>query len=166
VLWNHIGYLPSKNLIGNKVEENIGGILEILDSIGFKSDEYDFSDYSTTLPDYLDYGDEISLFCKEKSNYKLVMSPLELMPDDGCQDLLTIKLLGRDGEIVARGNIEILYGYVNFNDEGNIEDGCAEEITYYTEAIVVALEDIVDEFEKYVDGETGLMESLKETYEL
>lgn len=160
--WNCI----YKKVNGYEVEENIGGILDIFDNIKSKACECDFSDYSDRLPDCLEYGDNVIFYCKNKRKFELKMDSLYLSCDNEAIDWLDIYLLGHNNTIVAQGEIEITYGYVNLNDEGNVEDACEDSISYNTSSITIVIDELVTELEQYVQHEEQNVEMLRDEFNL
>lgn len=159
--WNTI----YQKVNGYEAEENIGGILDILDKIESKACECDFSDHVSTLPDCLEYGDNIIFYCKNKNKFELTMDPLYLSCDNGGTDWLDIKLLGHNCAIEAQGRIDITYGFIDFNDEGNVDDGCEEDISYETDSITIEIDKLVNELEQYVHCEEQKVETLREEFD-
>lgn len=60
--WNAL-FLESEEFL---TESNISGILNIFGMMQSKASGYDFSKYKTSLPDYMDYGDNISFYGKNR----------------------------------------------------------------------------------------------------
>ena len=58
-------------------------------------------------------------------------------------DCLDIKLLGPNSAVEAQSRIDIMYGFMDFNDEGNVDDGCEEDISYNTDSIIDRINEIV-----------------------
>ena len=131
-------------------------IMKILEVIDSKIKAFDYSGIDTRLPDSLVYGDNIEFYGKNNKKYILEMDPLLLTPDDGGSDSLELRLLDNEKNNIANANIEIIYGYVEFNDEGNIGDACDEQITYNFDCLIEKLKEIVDDFETTVKEESDL----------
>lgn len=147
------------------VEEDVSGVLEILEWLERKRDMTDFTDIDTGLPDSIEYGDRIVIYGPEKEKYELVMEELCLSCDSGETDSLSINLY-YEGEKQVGGGIDITYGYVEFDDDGGVGDACDEDISYQTGEIIEELEDFVMQFEKMVDRETRIMEKIIEKFDL
>ena len=92
------------------------------------------------------------------------MDELYLSCDDGGEDTLCLELYGVDES--THGFIQISYGFVSYNDEGNIDDCCDEGIDYQTKEITGRLESVVSDFEKYVLKEKETRESIVKIFEL
>ncbi len=143
------------------VLEDIFGIQEIMDWIEQKAKSNDYSDVNTTLPDSIEYGDNVTIYGLEKKKYELLMDELYLSSDNGNVDLLDIYIF-HAGEKCAAGNIEITYGFVDFDDDGGIGDACDEDISYHTREIIEYITEIVNEFEEYVNRQLVIVELIKE----
>ena len=150
----------------HEIDENIGGLLEILDTINSISNECDYSNLSTILPDSLNFGDSINFYCKDKNKAELVIEPLLLSVDDGGSDSIDIKLYDPNSADFVHGSIDIIYGFITYNDDGNVDNGCSEDITYDTDLIVNAIEVLVEELEEFVHQEEENINRLKEEFML
>lgn len=147
-------------------ESNISGILDTFDTLQSKAIGYDFSEYITSLPDYLDYGDNISFYGKNRKKYTLRMDELYLSCVNGGTDQLDISLLNFKGEPLGMGSINLTYGFVEFDDEGNVGDACEEGIEYCTTDITCALENIVKEFEESIESDKIILEQLQSEFSM
>ncbi|WP_395548425.1 MULTISPECIES: PIN domain-containing protein [unclassified Lacrimispora] len=155
--WNEL-FLKNEEYL---TESNISGILYIFDTLQSKATGYDFSECITSLPDYLDYGDNIDFYGKSRKKYTLKMDELYLSCDNGETDQLDITLFNCRGESLGMGSINLTYGFVEFDDDGNVGDACDEDIEYCTTDIISALENIVIEFEESVESDKVILEQLQ-----
>jgi hypothetical protein len=160
--WNEL-FLNNEEFL---TESNISGILNILDKLQGKATECDFSECITSLPDYLDYGDNINFYGKNRKKYTLKMDELCLSCDNGESEQLDITLFSFRGEPLGTGSINITYGFVEIDDEGNIGDACDEDIEYRTSNITCVLENIVEEFEKSIKSDKIIFERLKSEFSM
>jgi hypothetical protein len=148
-----------------KAEDNIGGIIEILEFAKLKSAECDFEDFANDLPDYLEYGEDSIFYDKNKQKFTLSME----FPNTFCEsddiDTLYLQLNNKDG-VIENGSIELNYGFVEINDDGSVGESCIESVAYNTDSIVDKIRKIVDEFERYVDSEEQNIKLLKEVFNL
>lgn len=148
------------------VETNIGGILSIFDVLESKAVEYDLSEYENSLPDSLEYGDNVCFCGKGKIKYTLKMDELYLSCDNGGSDQLDICLFNSRNESLGEGYISITYGFVDFDDEGNVGDACDEDIEYNITGITSAIENIVQEFEERIETDKIILEQLKAEFNI
>ena len=157
------------NLMGDLGElpilEDISGIRGIIDWIDQKANSNDYSDVDATLPDSIEYGDNITIYGFEKEKYELVMDELYLSCGNGNVDWLNITLY-HASQKCAIGNIEITYGFVDFDDDGGVEDACDEDIAYQTDEVIEYIEEIAGELERYVSGELGMVAHIKDCFDL
>lgn len=160
--WNEL-FLENEEFL---TESNISGILNIFDTLQGKATSYDFSDYIIRLPDYLDYGDNISFYGKNRKKYTLSMDELYLSCDNGETDQLDITLMNFKGETLGIGSINLTYGFVEFDDDGNVGDACDEDIEYCTIHITSALENIVEEFETSIESDKAILELLQTEFNI
>lgn len=155
--WNEL-FFHNKNFLA---ELTVSGILNIYDTLQGKAAEYDFSTYATRLPDCLDYGNSIFIYGENKKKYTLQMDELYLSCDNGETDQLDITLLNSKNESLGKGFINLTYGFVEYNDDGNVGDACDESIEYYTTDIILALEKIVEVFEENIKYDKDILEQIK-----
>ena len=94
------------------------------------------------------------------------MDELYLSCDNGETDQLDITLLNCKGEPLEMGHINITYGFVEYDDDGNIGDACDEDIEYLTTRIISALEDIVAEFEESIEFDKAILKQLQTEFEI
>lgn len=147
------------------VFDDISGIQAILNWIEQRANCNDYSDVNISLPDSIEYGDSITIYGSEKKKYELIMDDLYLNCGNGNVDWLNIAIY-HEGEKCAAGNIEITYGFVDFDDDGGIGDACDEDISYQTESVIEYTEEIVNEFETYVNRELNVADKIRELFEL
>ncbi len=144
-------------------ELSVGGLVDIIESIKEKSYAFDYSELPTDLPDYIEYGKSESFAALNKTRYTIQMDDLYLSCEDGNVDWLDLILLEGNDKI-AKGNIEISYGHVTFNSEGNVDDASEQGIYYDFNDIELALEEITKEFEEWIKQENQIMDTI--SYEL
>lgn len=147
------------------VLDDISGIREIINWIEQKAISNDYSDVNRTLPDSIEYGDNITIYGLEKKKYELLMDELYLSCGNGDIDWLDIAIC-HAGEKCAVGNIEITYGFVEFDDDGGIGDACDEDISYQTTKVIECIEEIANEFEEFVNEELGVVDKIRDALEL
>lgn len=98
------------------------------------------------IPEYLEIGENIEFENSEKKKIFLEWKDFKLSPDSDSTDTVSL-FLKEDEKIIAKGIIEVYYGYLNFNDDGNAADGCEEDITIEFDYIIIELEKIEKEFQ-------------------
>ncbi len=125
----------------------------------------DYSDVNTTLPDSIEYGDNITIYGYEKEEYRLIMDELYLSCGNGDIDWLNMAVWCA-GEKCAPGNIKITYGFVDFDDDGGIGDSCDEDISYQTSGSIEFVEEIAGDFEKYVNKESGIVDKIRDYFNI
>uniref|UniRef100_UPI0040574288 PIN domain-containing protein n=1 Tax=Agathobacter sp. TaxID=2021311 RepID=UPI0040574288 len=159
--WNEL----MDDLEETPVLDDISGIREIIDWIEQKANSSDYSDVNVALPDSIEYGDNIIIYGVDKKQYELRMDELYLSCGNGDIDWLNI-VIYHAGEKCASGNIEITYGFVDFDDDGGIGDACDEDISYQTGGVIEYIEEIVNEFEAYVNEELGIVETIRNYFDM
>lgn len=103
-----------------------------------------------TIQDYLEIGENIEFDNSEKKKILLEWKDFELSPANDSTDTIFL-FLKKDEKIIARGVIEVYYGFFNIDDDGNAADGCEENITIELDNIIIELEKIEKEFKEKLD---------------
>ena len=93
------------------------------------------------------------------------MDELYLSCQNGEKGWLEIDLF-TENERIARGNIEITYGFVKFDDDGGVADACDEDIDYQADRIIASIIEIVDELEEFVGNEKEIVEEIRNIYDI
>lgn len=148
-----------------EVSDNISGIREISEWIEQQIENNNYTDLIDYLPDSIDYGDKIEFYGVEKKKYELSMDELYLSCQNGEKGWLEIDLF-TENERIARGNIEITYGFVKFDDDGGVADACDEDIDYQADRIIASIIEIVDELEEFVGNEKEIVEEIRNIYDI
>lgn len=147
------------------VLNDVSGIRQIIDWMEQKVFANDYSDVDICLPDSIEYGDSITFYGLEKKRYELLMDKLYLSCGNGDVDWLNI-FIYHAGEKCATGNIEITYGFVDFDDDGGIGDACDEDIVYQTDEVIGYIDEIANEFEAYVNNELDIIEKVRNCFNI
>ena len=135
----------------NDIESTVNDLLTIVEYINEKAIKLDYSEHVAKLSDSFDYGDEFCFYDENKKLIGLKMDKLYLSCEDGGEDTLCLELYGSDEP--AQWFIQIQYGFVTYNDEGNIDDSCDEDTQYATDEVINQLEKIVSDFEEFFMSE-------------
>lgn len=114
-----------------------------------KLEEEDKCEYET-IQDHLEIGENIEFESVEKKKILLEWKNFELSPDNDSTDTILL-FIKEDEKVIAKGMIEVYYGYLNFDDDGNADDGCEEYITIELDNIIEKLEKIEKAFRNELD---------------
>lgn len=83
---------------------------------------------SINYKDYFEIGDLLKFMDLDGNTYVLSAEG-HLTPRDGDEDSIFL-VLRENGEVISYGEIEVIFGYIHFDDDGNVSDGLAESISY------------------------------------
>ncbi len=148
----------------NDMEGTVNDLLAVVEYINEQATKLDYSEYLGKLSDSFDYGDAFYFYNENKKLIGIKMDKLYLSCEDGGEDTLCLELYGSDEP--AQGFIQIQYGFVTYNDEGNIDDSCDEDTQYATDEVINQLEKIVSDFEEFVMKEKELKEKIADAFNL
>lgn len=133
-----------------QLQERLGGILsseDLIDNIFSLMEETKVE--CLELPDRLYVGADVNIPNLEHNNLCLHWINFELYPNSG--DSHTVYLqLKKDDEIIAESYIEVFYGYMNFDEDGNAADGCESEISVNFYNIIEALNNLCEEYQEFI----------------
>lgn len=117
------------------------------------------------LPDYIEYGEIISIQGKNNSKYTLSIGELYGVPEAGTNEKIEVSF-SSDQKTIATGYITLTVGYLNFDEDGGAADGIEDSIEYDVDDVLAAIESLIIELEDELIAEqkiVGFLESyLKE----
>jgi predicted nucleic acid-binding protein len=145
------------NLVERKIL-NFGLILEWIEEQKYDLREIMSADY---LPDNINFGDHLKIFDCNHKEFFFDLEELYLSPEDGSSDIIDIKITDKKGKIQAQGDIEVIYGFINYDEDGGAADGCEEEITYCYEQITEFLKKICSDWEAFIEKQNAMIEYLE-----
>lgn len=148
------------------VAPSFEGICDIKEWILAKVNELDYSKYDIRLPDELEFGDKIPILDVDKQKSYLILDEMYLSPDDGEQDDIDIRIKDENGNIVARGYMQVTYGYMELNDDGGLGDGCSEGVEYNTLEIEEEIERIASELQSERVKNDDMIDDLRRRFAL
>lgn len=132
------------------VHENLCSLKNLEDSLD-----------SIICNDFFDIDDLLKFMDLEGNTYVLSAEG-HLQPRDGEEDSIFI-VLRKNGENISYGGIKVTYGYINFNDDGNVSDGLAQSITYEIGHVSKAFTDVVNntkECIKKIRGDLAVLRNI------
>lgn len=134
------------------------GIDELLDEIRTWLDsKYDMvSDRpERILPDFIEYGGNISILGVDDKTYTLSFGELHGTPEAGSEEQIEVSLMS-DKETVARGCVKLTVGYINFDEDGGASDGIEDSIDYEVDDVLNALKKMISELKDELVSEQKL----------
>lgn len=141
----------------DEIKESIKNLIEV------KIGEEDYADFGKEIKTEYRFSNNDTLFTFSdglKNEYKLISSGF-LDPRDNDTDTIYLNLYMND-RIIQESEINIYYGYITFNDDGNVDDGAEEdfsanidelftELVNIKENILLDLENKIDKFQNLID---------------
>ena len=117
--------------------------------------EIDFQSF----PDCLNVGEDVVIINPYGKEFTLRWRDNELDPIS--QDTHTVYLILSEGEkIVSTSQIELVYGFMEFDDDNNAGDGCEDEIGLDFADIITSIDDMVSEYVSFVDKHESILSLL------
>lgn len=113
------------------------------------------------LPDYIDFGDQISFSDANSNTYTLSLDEIQLAPSKGTSEYVNINLSNDSNSEVDNGYIELTVGYVNYDEDGGVADGLADNIEFHYDAIINRIEEVVNGLRDLLDRHNKLKECLE-----
>ncbi len=130
-------------LVENKERYYCYTIEDVVDWVGEQEDEVKFDTYDMRLPDYINLDDEIILTDVNRDRILLSWENTELSPESGeIHSVYYNAERVHSMELIAEGRVEITYGFIEFDDCGNVGDGCEEDIDIRIEPVIEVIKDV------------------------
>lgn len=115
----------------------------------------------TRLPDSFKYGDAITIYAGKKT-YQFVVEEFCEKPSAGDANFIDIYITENgSGAKIAKGYVEFIVGYLNFDEDGGVGDGVEDTIEYSVKGIVDTLRDIANSIREYVEKEMVTARAIK-----
>lgn len=118
----------------------------------------------TNLPDNIGYGDDIEILGIDEQKLILKIDEIDINPSMGDKEWIDISLFD-ENEIIARGEIELTVGYIEYDEDGGVADGLEDEIDYHYSSIIEQLDNFILEQNEYVKTEKAITEIIEEVIE-
>jgi hypothetical protein len=124
-------------------EEVRDAVLEFVNDHLFRFEELGSFLDSIKSKDYFEINELVSFRDLDDNIIRLSVIG-QLDPRDDDTDSLWVELY-KNGERISYGEIEIYYGYINFDEDGGAADGSDESISYRLGRVIDDIEKVVEE---------------------
>ncbi|WP_053361369.1 PIN domain-containing protein [Bacillus sp. FJAT-27251] len=150
------------NLNGNleEMQDEILGLFT--DRINLNPEDFD-SEEMWKCEEVFDFTEDLLEFKDfDNQNFRVYVVG-ELNPEDGGSDTIQIKLVDniRNNSDSSYGVIDVVYGYLNFDEDGNPSDGLSDEFNIHLENILEACEEIYNQINNQIEEEKTTLDYLK-----
>lgn len=142
-------------------EDEISEIVKWIDS---KYEEASRKMEITNLPDSIGYGDDIEILGVDDQKLFLKIDEININPSAGDKEWIDISL-SDEKEIIASGTIELTVGYIEYDEDGGVADGLADEIDYSYSSVIEQLDKFILEQNEYIKNEKAIIEIIEEAIE-
>lgn len=115
-----------------------------------------------SLPDTLNFGDEIIINGVDNTSLVLSIDALSITPVPGDEELVKIHVLS-DTEIVARGYIKLTIGYLEKDDDGNLADGVVDDIEYNCDEVIEKIDEYIQAQQNIVEMDSRIVQIIEKT---
>lgn len=139
-------------------EEEISEIVKWIDS---KYEDASRKMEITNLPDSIGYGDDIEILGIDDQKLFLKIDEININPSAGDKEWIDISL-SDEKETIARGTIELTVGYIEYDEDGGVADGLADEIDYSYSSIIEQLDNFILAQNEYMKTEKAIIEIIEE----
>jgi len=113
-----------------------------------------------TLPDTLNFGENIIIKGVDNSELSFTIDKIEISPTEGSEEIIDIYLCNSKGERIS-GYIKLIVGYLNFDEDGGASDGIEEDIEYEFDEILKEIDSYISEQDSIVEAEAKIVEIIK-----
>lgn len=126
--------------------------------------EYAYQVYDEySLPDTLNYGQEIVIKGVDGSERVLAIDEIEISPTEGDSEYINIRF-SNNGDEEIKGYVKLTVGYLNFDEDGGASDGMEDEIEYEYFDIIKKLDDYIMLQNQEVQKEQKIIEIIKNVF--
>lgn len=148
-------------LAGCRNAPTVENLLYILDWIEEQRRNCEAIDGS--LPDFISLGEVVEFWDCNRKRFFFSIDTLDyLIPRNGETDSIDMRILDEKGKPIAKGSINVNYGFIEEDPFDGIGDGCAEVIDYNTSQIIDKLKEICEEWEAFVAEKERTIAAIKE----
>ncbi|NRT87284.1 PIN domain-containing protein [Clostridium beijerinckii] len=118
---------------------------EIICFINWVIGDEDYSEFAASFKneDCFGLNTTLATFSDLQNNNYVLETSGYLEPRNDDDDTIEI-LIYKGDNLLEKGDINVYYGYINFNDDGNVGDGAEESITFDIDKIIGKLLEIKD----------------------
>lgn len=153
--------LKKMSLICPDIEENtLEGLFELLEWARKKSTEllgYRVEGHFECI----EYGKMYNVYSFEQEEYILDLDEMYLSPSTGGQDVIDIRLRGKE-EDEWLAQVSVSYGEVKFNDDGGVVDASEEGVYLKDCGIVDKLNELLNDWKNFIAQEESIKEGIEE----
>lgn len=144
--------------VSNITEEDISKFIVWMEG---KYQEVSKFEDNERLPDYIEFGDQVSFSDADGNTYILSLDEIQLFPTEGETEYIDINLSNDSNSKVYKGCIELTVGYINYDEDGGVADGLADNVEFHYDAIINCIEDVKNGLRDLLDSHNGLKECLE-----
>ena len=144
--------------VSNITEENISELIEWMEEK--YQDASKFGD-NERLPDYIEFGDQISFSDVDGNTYTLSLDEIQISPSAGESEYIDINLTNNSNFEVIKGYIKLIVGYINFDEDGGVADGLEDDVEFYYDAIINCIDDVINGLRNLLDSHNELKNCLE-----
>lgn len=144
------------------IEQDEYSIEDLEDEISSLKSETEIEPCS--LPDELIVGENIKIYTPSQKVYELIWNNYDLNPESGESHTVLLQIID-EGTVISTSNIEITYGYMNFDEDGNASDGCMQEIEVNFNEVILKVKEILEEYQKFVEKHNHILDLIKDIFE-
>lgn len=112
------------------------------------------------LPDTFGYGEVIEIHDGEEV-YQFYIGEFSGIAIAGDQETIDIYIKDKSGEIIAKGDIKLTVGYIDFDEDGGAGNGIEDEIEYSYERIIEILECIVESMKQHIENKWKIAKKIE-----
>lgn len=148
-----------------EVDETVEGIMEISDWIEKLKNSTCYYSSGEALPEEMEICEtDVTIKGTESVPYELVMDEFFLNPSSGGSDTIDI-YVKKNGDILVHGKIELVYGFIEYDEDGGIGDACSDDINYNTQEVEEYIEQIANALEEKVSKHQCIVDMCTQNFD-
>lgn len=113
----------------------------------------------------IDFGETRSIFSVDGDEYVLYVEDKYLTLEEGSQDEVLISLTNSDEDERWNGGIYITYGFVEYDEDGGIDNALEDDICLKVDDIINQIKSLRDEWKDIINDEEITILAIRDVIE-
>lgn len=113
----------------------------------------------------IDFGETRSIFSVDGDEYVLYVEDKYLTLEEGSQDEVLISLTNSDEDERWNGSIYITYGFVEYDEDGGIDNALEDDICLKVDDIINQIKSLRDEWKDIINDEEITILAIRDVIE-
>ena len=144
---------------------NVDDVFRVYDWVKMQETFFERVSELPDLPDYISYGDVIHITTSTFKKLIFQIGDLNPNPEKGGTEDIDVSLKFDNSRVIAVGQISITYGFIEWDDDGGVADGLADDISYLCDDVITALKAVSKDWHTLYDIQKDFVDYLRKYFE-